>query len=94
MNKSELVSAVAGKTGLTQKDSGAAISAVFDIISDTLTAGEKVQLVGFGSFEVKAREARMGRNPKTREPMQIQASKSPVFRAGRGLKDAVNVNNG
>ena len=90
MNKSELVAAVANKTGLTQKDSGAAIAAVFDVISETLVSGEKVQLVGFGSFEVKHREARKGRNPKTKEEIHIPASKSPAFKAGRALKDAVN----
>ena len=90
MNKSELVADVAAKTGLTKKDSEAAINAVFDVISETLAGGDKVQLVGFGSFEVKHREARVGRNPKTKEPINIAASKSPVFKAGKALKDVVN----
>lgn len=90
MNKSELVAAVADKTGLTKKDSDAALAAVFDIISDALVSGDKVQLVGFGSFEVKHREARIGRNPKTKEPIDIPASKSPVFKPGKALKSAVN----
>ncbi len=90
MNKSELISMVAERTGLTKKDSETAINAAFTGISDALVSGEKVQLVGFGSFEVKRREARMGRNPKTKEPIQIAASNSPVFKAGQALKDAVN----
>jgi len=90
MNKAELISAVADKTGLTKKDSEIAISAVFDSISDALIAGGKVQMVGFGSFEVKNREARMGRNPKTKESISIPASRSPVFKPGKSLKDAVN----
>jgi DNA-binding protein HU-beta len=90
MNKAELTGAVAEKTGLTKKDSDAAISAVFDVISDALKGEDKVQLVGFGSFEVKRREARVGRNPKTKEQINIPASKSPVFKAGKALKEAVN----
>ena len=90
MNKSELISAVADNTGLTKKDSEAAINAAFESITDALKAGDKVQMVGFGSFEVKHREARQGRNPKTKEPIQIAASNSPVFKAGRALKEAVN----
>ena len=90
MNKAELTSAVAEKTGQTKKDADAAISAVFEIISDALKAEDKVQLVGFGSFEVKRREARIGRNPKTKEQINIAASKSPVFKAGKALKEAVN----
>jgi DNA-binding protein HU-beta len=90
MNKAELTSAVADKTGLTKKDSDAAISAVFEVIEDALKGGDKVQLVGFGSFEVKQREARIGRNPKTKEQINIPASKSPAFKAGKALKDAVN----
>jgi len=90
MNKTELVTAVAEKTGQTKKDADAAIAAVFDIISETLVAGDKIQLVGFGSFEVKHREARIGRNPKTKEQIQIAASKAPVFKVGKALKDAVN----
>jgi DNA-binding protein HU-beta len=90
MNKAELTSAVAEKTGLTKKSSDEAITAVFDIISDALKSEDKVQLVGFGSFEVKRREARVGRNPKTKEQINIPASKSPVFKAGKALKEAVN----
>ena len=90
MNKAELTSAVADKTGLTKKDSDAAISAVFEVIEGALKSGDKVQLVGFGSFEVKQREARIGRNPKTKEQINIPASKSPAFKAGKALKDAVN----
>lgn len=90
MNKTELVTAVAEKTGQTKKDTDAAVNAVFDTISDALVAGDKVSLVGFGTFETKHREARVGRNPKTKEPIQIAASKSPGFKAGKTLKDAVN----
>ncbi len=90
MNKSELINAVADKAGLTKKNSEAAITAVFDAISEALVDGDKVQLVGFGSFEVKKREARVGRNPKTKQEISIPASKSPVFKAGKALKDSVN----
>lgn len=90
MNKAELISAVAEKTGLTKKDSETAITAVFDAVSDALISGDKVQMVGFGSFEVKHREARMGRNPKTKESIAIPASRSPVFKPGKALKDSVN----
>ncbi|MEA4882248.1 MAG: HU family DNA-binding protein [Clostridia bacterium] len=89
MTKSDLVDAIAGKTGLTKKDSGKAVDAVFDTIKEELKSGEKVQLVGFGSFEVKAREARVGRNPKTMEEIRIPARKVPVFRAGKELKESV-----
>ena len=90
MNKAELTNAVAEKTGLTKKDSDAVISAVFDVIAGALASGDKVQLVGFGSFEVKKREARVGRNPKTKEQINIPASKSPVFKPGKALKESVN----
>ncbi|MDR1668963.1 MAG: HU family DNA-binding protein [Oscillospiraceae bacterium] len=90
MNKAELTNAVSEKTGLTKKDSDAAITAVFDVIGNALSTGDKIQLVGFGSFEVKQREARVGRNPKTRESISIPASKSPVFKAGKALKESVN----
>ncbi|MCL2866180.1 MAG: HU family DNA-binding protein [Clostridia bacterium] len=90
MNKSELASAVAAKSGLTKKDSEKTINAVFDALTDALKAGEKVQVVGFGTFEVKCRPARSGRNPRSGEPLQIAASKSPVFKAGKALKDAVD----
>ena len=90
MNKAELVSAVAEKANVTKKESDAVISAVFETIENALAQGEKVQLVGFGSFEVKQREARTGRNPKTKESISIPASKSPVFKAGKALKESVN----
>ncbi len=89
MNKAELVNAVAAATDVSKKDSEAVITAVLDAITGALKEGEKVQLVGFGSFEVKARAARTGRNPKTTEPIKIPASKGPVFKAGKALKDAV-----
>ena len=89
MNKAELVTLVANKSGLTKKDTEKTINAVFDTITETLVGGDKVQLVGFGSFEVKSRAARVGRNPKTKESIQIPASKSPVFKAGKVLKDTV-----
>lgn len=89
MNKAELINAVAEKAALSKKDSEAAVNAALDAIAGALTEGEKVQLVGFGSFEVKKREARVGRNPKTKEEIQIPASKVPVFKAGKALKDSV-----
>ena len=89
MNKTELIAAVAEKTGLSKKDSDAAVAAVVDAITESLVQGDKVQLVGFGSFEVKQRAARLGRNPKTKEELKIPASKVPVFKAGKALKDTV-----
>ncbi len=89
MNKTELIAAVAEKTGLSKKDSDAAVAAVVDAITESLVNGEKVQLVGFGSFEVKSRSARMGRNPHTKEQIEIPAAKVPVFKAGKALKDTV-----
>lgn len=89
MNKSELVVAVAEKTGLGKKDAEKAVAAVLDTVTETLKAGEKVQLLGFGTFEIRAREARTGRNPQTNQPVVIPASKAPVFKAGKALKDAV-----
>ncbi len=89
MNKNELINAVAERANLTKKDSEAAVSAMLEAISDALCEGDKVQLVGFGSFEVKKREARVGRNPKTKEPIEIPATKVPVFKAGKLLKDNV-----
>jgi DNA-binding protein HU-beta len=89
MNKTELINAVAEKADLSKKDAEAAVSATIDAITTALNGGEKVQLVGFGSFEVKSRAARVGRNPKTKETIQIPASKNPVFKAGKALKDAV-----
>lgn len=89
MNKTELIAAVAEKAELSKKDAEAAVSAMIEAITAALSQEEKVQLVGFGSFEVKARAERMGRNPKTKEPIPIAASKTPVFKAGKALKDAV-----
>ena len=89
MTKVELVSAVAEKTGLSKKDTEAAVNATIEAIAACLASGDKVQLVGFGAFEVKSRAARIGRNPKTKETIQIPASKVPVFKAGKALKDTV-----
>ena len=89
MNKTELIAAVAEMADLSKKDAEAAITAAIEAITEALTQQEKVQLVGFGSFEVKARAERVGRNPKTKETIQIPASKTPVFKAGKALKDAV-----
>lgn len=89
MNKSELMNAVAEKASLSKKDAEAAVTAALDVITAALAEGEEIRLVGFGTFEVKKREARMGRNPKTKEPIPIAASKVPVFKAGKALKDAV-----
>ena len=90
MNKTELVAAVAEKTGASKKDSEKLVSAVFETITDALVAGDKVALVGFGAFEVKERPARTGRNPRTKETIEIPASRSASFKAGKALKDAVN----
>lgn len=89
MTKAELISAVAEKSGLTKKDSDKAVSAVIDSVTDALVKGDKVSLVGFGTFEVKNRAARKGINPRTKEPMPIPASKLPAFKAGKALKEAV-----
>ena len=89
MNKAELVSAVAEKTGMSKKDSEKAVNAAFDTITEALAAGDKVQLVGFGAFEVKERGARIGRNPKTKEEIEIPASRVPAFKVGKALKEAV-----
>ena len=89
MNKTELINAVADKTELPKKDAEAAITAVVEAISEALAQGEKVQLVGFGSLEVKTRAARVGRNPKTGKEIEIPQAKTPVFKAGKALKDAV-----
>ena len=89
MNKTELIAAVAEKAELSKKDAEAAVTASIDVITEALRNGEKVQLVGFGSFEVKVRAERMGRNPQTKAPLPIPASKAPVFKAGKPLKDAV-----
>ena len=90
MNKVELIAAVAEKAGLSKKHSDKAVAAVLESIVDALASGDKVQLVGFGTFEVRAREARTGRNPRTKETIQIPASKQPVFKAGKSFKDAVS----
>ena len=89
MNKAELVAAVAEKTALSKKDSEKAVNAAFEAITAALVGGDKVQLVGFGAIEVKERNARVGRNPKTKEEIQIPASRVPVFKAGKALKDVV-----
>ncbi len=90
MNKTELVAAIADQTELSRKDAEKALKAFTDIVADELKKGEKVQLVGFGTFEVSERPAREGRNPQTGEPMPIAASKAPKFKAGKALKDMVN----
>ena len=90
MNKTQLIDVVATKTGLKKKDAEAAVNAVNEAIAEALAAGDKVQLIGFGTYEVKERAAREGRNPKTGETITIAASKAPVFSAGKALKDAVN----
>ena len=89
MNKTELVAAIAEKTDLTKKDAELALTAVVESITEALEKGVKVQLIGFGSFEVKNRAARTGRNPKTKEAIEIPASRVPVFKAGKALKDKV-----
>ena len=90
MNKTELVAAMAEKAELSKKDAESALKAFVDVVTDELKKGEKVQLVGFGSFEVAERAAREGIKKKTKQLMSIPASKAPKFKAGRGLKDAVN----
>ncbi|MCI7328462.1 MAG: HU family DNA-binding protein [Lachnospiraceae bacterium] len=90
MNKSELVAAIAEKANLSKKDSEAALKAFTDVVAEELKKGEKIQLVGFGTFEVSTRAARTGRNPQTGAEMKIKASKAPKFKAGKALKDIVN----
>lgn len=90
MNKNELNSAVADAAGLTKADASKAVEAVFDSITKALKKGDEVRLVGFGTFSVSKRKASTGRNPRTGEPMNIKASTQPKFKAGKGLKDAVN----
>ena len=90
MNKSELVSAIAVKTELSKKDAEKSLKAFIDVVTDELAAGGKIQLVGFGTYEVSERAARTGRNPQTGKEMKIPASKAPRFKAGKALKDAVN----
>ena len=89
MNKTELVAAVAEKTGLTKKDAERVINATVDTITESLAKGDKVQVSGFGIFEVKAREARVGRNPRTKQAIQIPATRLPAFKASKTLKDTV-----
>ena len=89
MNKAELINVVAEKAGLSKKDTEKAVTALIDTITAELVAGEKVSLGGFGNFDVKTREARTGRNPKTKEEIQIPATRIPQFKAGKALKDAV-----
>ena len=89
MNKAELINAAAEKAGLSKKNTEKAVAAALDAITEALVKGEKVQLVGFGAFEVKERGERIGRNPQTKEEIKIPASKAPVFKAGKALKDAV-----
>ena len=90
MNKTELVAAMADQANLSKKDAEAALKAFIDVVSEELKKGEKVQLVGFGTFEVSERAAREGRNPQTGETMEIKASKTPKFKAGKALKDMMN----
>lgn len=90
MNKAELVAAIADKAELSKKDADAALKAFTDVVAEELKKGEKIQLVGFGTFEVSERAARTGRNPQTGEEMTIPASKAPKFKAGKALKDLVN----
>ena len=90
MNKAELIAAIADKAGLNKKDAEKATNAFVDVVTEALQGGDKVQLVGFGGFEVKNRAARMGRNPKTKEQISIPASSVPVFKAGKAFKDAIN----
>lgn len=90
MNKAELIAAIAAKTGDTKKAAETSVNAFVEVVTDALQEGDKVQLVGFGSFEVRKRAARKGRNPQTKEEIKIPASKAPVFKAGKALKDLVN----
>lgn len=91
MNKSELIAAMAAKTGETKKSAEANLNAFIETVSEALVKGDKVQLVGFGSFETRKKAARKGRNPRTKEEIKIPASKAPAFKAGKALKDMVNV---
>ena len=90
MNKTELVAAISAKTELSKVDAEKALKAFTEVVSEELQKGEKIQLVGFGTFEVAERPAREGRNPRTGETMKIKASKAPKFKAGKALKDVVN----
>ena len=90
MNKAELVAARAAKTGETKKNAEEFVNAFLEVVTSELKKGEKVQVVGFGTFEIRERAARKGRNPQTKEEIRIPASKAPVFKAGKALKNAVN----
>ena len=90
MNKADLIAAIAAKTGETKKSAEASVNAFVDVITESLVKGDKVQLVGFGSFEVRKRAARKGRNPQTKEEIKIPACTAPAFKAGKALKDKVN----
>ncbi len=90
MNKTELIAAVAEKAAISKKDADKAVAAFVDSVIDALKAGDKVQLVGFGTFEVRERAARTGRNPKTKETITIAASKAPAFKAGKAFKEAID----
>jgi DNA-binding protein HU-beta len=90
MNKSDLVDKIAGKTGMPKAKVGDAIDAVFDEITRALSRGDRVQLTGFGTFEVRDRKARQARNPQTGQPIHVPASRAPAFKAGKSLKDSVN----
>ena len=89
MNKTQFIAAVAEKSELTKKEADKAVNAMIEVITDTLKAGDKVQIMGFGNFEVKERAERAGINPATKQPITIAASKSPVFKAGKALKDSI-----
>ena len=89
MNKTELIAAAAERSGIAKKDAERVLNAAIDAVTEALTAGDKVQLTGFGSFEVKTREARVGRNPKTREAIEIPATRVPLFKPSKALKDNV-----
>ncbi len=90
MNKPELISAVAEKAGMTKKDATAAVNATLDILTERMVAGDSVALIGFGTFTSKKRAARTAKNPRTGEPVKVAAARVPAFKAGKGLKDAVN----
>ena len=90
MNKAELIAAISAETGATKKAAEETVNAFVNVVTEALKKGDKVQLVGFGSFEVRKRAARKGRNPQTKEEIKIPASKAPVFKAGKALKDVVN----
>ena len=90
MNKAELTAAIVKKTGFSKKDAEKALAAVTDVITEALAEGDKVQIVGFGGFEVRTRPSHVARNPRTGEQIEIESSKAPVFKAGKALKDSVN----